>query len=167
MVEELIRHGASIDVQCHTTPIHAAFRDGNDDAADVLIKFIVGFTQRDNCGRTPIYEASEGGHVDVVDFLIKCGADCNQSDKDGRTPLHVALEAQLEKDPWFFWFDTPKPDYESTVRALMRSGADINQTDINGESPLSIAVKYNQQVIVELMFEHGAKSKEIKRTKSF
>ena len=104
-----------------------------------------------------------------MDFLIKCGPDYNQSDKDGRTPLHAASQAghsQQQETGRFLGFSFSKPKYESTVIALIGSGADINQSDINGESPLFAAMRYKQQTIAELLFEHGAKSKQIKRTKS-
>ena len=107
------------------------------------------------------------GHVDVVDLLIKCGADCNQSDKDGRTPLHEASEAghgKLKRRGQNRFINTQNSDYESTVRALIGSGADINQSNIDWESPLFAAVKYKQQAIAKLLFEHYAKSKQIKRT---
>ncbi|XP_078339607.1 uncharacterized protein LOC111110393 [Crassostrea virginica] len=142
------------------TPIHLASRKGHVDVVDLLIKSGADCNQSDKDGRTPLHEASQIGRVDVVDLLIAGGADCNQSDKLGITPIHAASAGGL----WIYTFNS---DYESTVRALIRSGADINQSDINGESPLSAAVKYNQQAIAELLFEHGAKSKEIKRTKSF
>ncbi|XP_078339605.1 uncharacterized protein LOC111107014 isoform X2 [Crassostrea virginica] len=148
------------------TPILAASQGGHVDVVDYLIKCGVNCHQSDGYGRTPIHAASELGYVDVVDLLIKCGVDCNQSDKDGRTPLHAASEAGHGKlkNLWFCVWNT---DYESTVRALIGSGADINQSDINGESPLFAAMKYKQQTIAELLFDHGAKSKQIKRTKSF
>ena len=150
--------------------MHVASEAGRVDVVDLLIKSCADCNQSDKHGITAIQEAALFGRVDVVDMLIKGGADCNQSDKDGRTPLHAASEAghsQLKNKRHLFWIVTPKPEYESTVRALIGSGADINQSDINGETPLSAAVKYNQQAIAELLFEHGAKSKQIKRTKSF
>ena len=81
--------------------------------------------------------------------------------------LHAASEAghgkfkKRERNSWIFF---SKLDY---VRALLGSGADINQSDINGESPIFAAMKYKQQTIADLLFEHGAKFKQIKRTKSF
>ena len=172
IVDLLIKCGADCNQsdKYGRTAIHAASEAGHVDVVDVLIKCGADCNHSDEDGRTPIHEASEAGHVDVVDLLIKCDADCNQRDKDGRTPLHAASQAghsQLKKRARFLWFNTPKPDYESTVRALIGSGADINQTDINGESTLFAAMKYKQQTIAELLFEHGAKSKQINRTKSF
>ncbi|XP_078339610.1 uncharacterized protein LOC144627219 [Crassostrea virginica] len=179
VVDLLIKGGADCNQSdiYGRTPLHEASKAGHVDVVELLIKGGADCNKSDKDGRTPILRASEGGHVDVVDLLIKCGADCNQSDKDGRSPLHAASEAghgQLKKKTHFFRFVTPrffrfvtKREYESSVRALIRSGADINQTDINGESPLFAAMKYKQQTIAELLFEHGAKSKQIKRTKSF
>ena len=171
-VDLLIKGGADCNQSDENgrTPIHIASFFGCVSVVDLLIKVGADCNKSDKDGRTPIYVASEGGHVDVVDLLIKGRADCNQSDKNGRTPLHAASKAghkELKDSHFIIQFDTPKLEYESTVRALIRSGADINQTDINGESPLFAAMKYKQQTIAELLFEHGAKSKQIKRTKSF
>ncbi|XP_078339606.1 uncharacterized protein LOC144627217 [Crassostrea virginica] len=147
VVQELIRHGASIGAQGYTTqsdkygrtPIHAASEGGHVDVVDLLIKCGADCNQSYKDGRTPIQKASMAGHVDIVDLLIKSGAHCNQSDKDGRTPIHEAS-----------W-----GGHVGVVDLLIKCGADCNQSDRFG-SPIHKASMAGRVDVVDLLIKCGA-----------
>ena len=140
VVQELIRHGASICAQVYTTPIHEASEAGHVGVVDFLIKCGADCNQSDKDGRTPLHEASEAGHGDFVDFLIKRGADCNQSDKDGRTPLHEASKA----------------GHVDVVGVLIKGGADCNKSNEDNRTPIHEASLFGHVDVMDLLIKSGA-----------
>jgi ankyrin repeat protein len=97
---------------------------------------------RDTNHLTGLIWAGRKGHVAVSEVLLEAGATINTGDIRNRTSLFHAVTYKR---------------YEF-VHHLIGRGADPNTVDTHGWSALDFAVSNQDQKMVELLSEYGAKS---------
>ena len=74
------------------TPLLFAARDGQLDAAELLVEAGADVNTADPNGITPLVMALTNGQLPVAKFLIEHGADPRRADWWGRTPLWSAVD---------------------------------------------------------------------------
>jgi ankyrin repeat protein len=74
------------------TPLLLAARDGNLNAAKVLVEVGADVNQTDPNGLTPLLMALTNGQIDVAKFLLERAADPKRADWWGRQPLWAAVD---------------------------------------------------------------------------
>ena len=102
------------------------------------IGLLAKVNERDQFGGTPLHSAASEGNTDLVEAFIKIGADINAQDNSGSTPLHSVANAKI-------------------AQALVSAGANVNALDKNGATPLKIAMGRNQEDVVKVLIDAGAK----------
>ena len=109
------------------TALHFAARDGQLEAARVLIEAGADLNIGDNYETTPVTLAVLNGHLGVAAALLEAGADPNAADRYGRTPLFVATDLNtLDVNP------RPAPPITGgyrpidIVRLALEKGADVD-----------------------------------------
>jgi hypothetical protein len=74
------------------TPLHAAIKEGNLEAAELLLEFKADIEAKGMLERTPLHIAAFRGNTEAAKILFQYGADKDAQDRDGNTPLHIASE---------------------------------------------------------------------------
>ena len=74
------------------TPLLLASRDGNLNAAKLLVEVGADVNQADPNGITPLLMALTNGQIDVAKFLLEHAADPKRADWWGRQPLWAAVD---------------------------------------------------------------------------
>jgi len=74
------------------TALHFAAREGQLEAAQLLIDAGANLDLGDSYGTTPLVLATLNGHLGVAAALLEAGADPNVQDRYGRTALFVATD---------------------------------------------------------------------------
>lgn len=107
------------------TPLHAALREGAEDAVRVLIAAGANVNIPDAQNMTPLHSAAARGDAGMIYTLISEGhAEINRVENPaGYTALHIAV---IHK-------------HEAALRALCDLGADPHQMDAAKRTPLNIA----------------------------
>jgi uncharacterized protein len=119
-----------------------AVKSGSVEAVKVFIDSGIDVNVKNGSGRTSVHLASMLGLDDVIELLVAHGADVNALDNNSATPLHLALK----------WFGMDK-----VVKKLLVSGAKPNIKDRGGVTPLFQAIMSNNEKIVNMLIEYGAK----------
>ena len=105
------------------TPLHFAAREGEADAARLLIEAGSDIDAIAADGKNTLALAIYNGHYDVASLLVEHGADVNQADAEGFPPLFWAVDRRnMEWNPGFPWVQTADP--LPLVRALLEAGAE-------------------------------------------
>ena len=145
------------------TPLHAAAAAHRKAMVSELLSMGADVMARNRRGAQPLHYAADrvpgtawdpNAQWDTVIALLEAGADPNAIDKSGVTPLHRAVRNRCT----------------SAVRALIEGGADVDQPNASGSTPIQLAhwttgrrgsgssiAKAEQEVIVRLLLEHGAR----------
>lgn len=92
----------------------------------------------------PLYYAASFGLVDVVRLLLETEKDMKVDELGGRvhsSALHVATYR----------------DHINIVKLLLARGADPNLPNIVGESPIEWAMRNQNQEMIDLLLQHGAR----------
>lgn len=121
----------------------AAARQGNTDAADLVLPFGANPNQADPVSAdTALMIAAEQDHVEMVKMLLSYGAEPNLiSRKSGNSALHTACR-------------NGKP---RSTRALLEAGAFVDiQRPTTGETPLHDALKQGFPDCAEILIAAGA-----------
>lgn len=153
MIQTLLNFGADINKPGYNgvTPLHEAFRCGNNTVALYLIENGANVNQTDNSGMTPLHYAVIFGNSAVVGALIAKSCDPMAVDKSGSTPLHHAARSKNL----------------SALSALLKAHPiNINAIDNLGNTALHNAVRIkahaeqkeiiNQVAVIHLLRDHGA-----------
>jgi hypothetical protein len=146
------------------TALHIAAAAYRVDIARQLVSLGANPSARNRLGAEPLHYAAVGqpgsprwnpeAQAACIEYLIATGADPNAADTMRATPLHRAVRTRCA----------------AAVRALLEHGADVRGKNKSGSTPLHLAVqntgrggngsaeaKQQQDEIVRLLFEHGAK----------
>jgi ankyrin repeat protein len=96
MVRLLLDHHCdpnALTPRCHETPLMAAAKFGQDDAARVLIAAGARVNARSEVGSTALMCAASGGYDDTVRLLLDAGADRAARDRNGETAADYAAHS--------------------------------------------------------------------------
>jgi len=93
----------------------------------------------DDAGLTPLHLAASYCHTNVMLLLLDKGAWIDARAKGGITPLHIAAQEGCA----------------DAVNLLLMKGADINARDDQGNTPLKRAELWHQDVVVQILRQHG------------
>lgn len=111
----------------------------------------------------------------VIASVIEKGADVNMPNKLGYTPINIAIElvdfksfemlannkADLEELDNFgrsYLMQAARIGFLPVVDFLVSRGVDINLMDKDGFTALAIAYRHKQEVVVQYLLRHGAKT---------
>lgn len=131
LVDELLKHGAEINLRLAKNPGGSINREG----------------------ATPFFMAADTADLPLMKKLLEQGADPTTTNVDGSTPLMMAAglgtyapgeEAGTEEEAI------------EAVKLLLELGVDINAKDKNGETAMHGAAYKNLPNMVRLLHERGA-----------
>ena len=107
------------------TPLHFAAREGELEAARLLLDAGADVNSIAADGKNTLGLAIYNGHYEVAALLLERGADVNHPDAEGFTPLFWAVDRRnMEWNPGFPWVQTADP--LPLIQALLDAGADPN-----------------------------------------
>jgi hypothetical protein len=148
-VKDLIRRGANLNWQEEdgSTPLMIASMFGYSEIAHELIKAGADVNIKAADGITTALSLASGPSIidkmwQIVKELVDAGAYVNVKDANsGRTPLfNAVVSGNAER-----------------VRYFIKAGSDTQIKDSNGQTALDRALKDNNQNIVKILKEAGAK----------
>ena len=121
------------------TALFFAAITGNEDFAELLLRFDPKIGAVDKFGSSPLYYAAAANNVGVIEILSEKGADLDQPNRQGLTPLMVAAsEGHLD-----------------AVRVLVELKSDIAITDFTGRTAYDWAVRNKRQVVIRYLKSLG------------
>ena len=161
------------------SPLHLAASEGQLEICEWLVKKGAKINRVDRWGGSALDDAHRGKYVEVVQFLRSQGAKFG-STSQGTNFITAAAEGDREEVEAFLEFgtiDINQGDYDKRTalhlaageghldicQLLCEAGADVNVEDRWGHRPLDEAghAKKNSDVMMKLLLDHGAKSKNI------
>jgi ankyrin repeat protein len=107
------------------TPLVFAAREGNLDAAQVLLDGGADVNQVTQYGWSPLLVATNNRNYKLATMLVERGADVNLANKAGWTPLYLATDNRnIEGGD----YPVPKPDMDDLayIRLLLDHRANVN-----------------------------------------
>lgn len=121
------------------TVLYVALKNGRTQLADLLIK---QFAAELDATRT-LFDIVKDNVTDrdVYRFLVQKGASINSHDEAGDTPLIIAIQNQQRL----------------AAKYLIANNADVNFAHTNGRLPLDFARQINNQDLINLLVENGAR----------
>ena len=132
---------------------HAAWRS-EMRVVQRLLEKKADVNARDGRKQTPLHEMLSCFPTTAnLTVLLDHGADVTVRDESGYTPLHLFV-SRMDKDHMGPATFQVAP---AIVSLLIGRGSDVNSRDAEGESILQTARKKEQQEIVKLLIEKGAK----------
>jgi ankyrin repeat protein len=152
------------------TPLHFAAREGQIEAAEMLLAAGAPIDRQEADGKTPLNLAIYNGHYELASLLVDSGADVNLADAEGFPPLFWAVDRRnMEWNPGFPWIQTADP--MPLIVRLLEAGADpdpfvdatpVSRRNFGGSprvrfaTPLMRAAYSGDIDVVRLLVEHGA-----------
>jgi ankyrin repeat protein len=157
-------------------PLLYAARDGQTEAARLLIQAGANLEVAEYNGITPLLMAVTNDHFDVAKLLIEAGADVNANDWYGRQPLWAAVESR-NRDVSSATATTNGVDRDAALQLitmLVDKGAKVNARTKHfpprmgghafnlsyvptvGETPFYRASLNNDLAVMRLLLAHGA-----------
>lgn len=124
-IDLLLAHGARIDGDARSVPLHKATERRNADLARALLKRGAEVNETDRNGRTALFVAAASGNLGLVTLLLDAGADPRWQDDLDVTPMHVAAAPRARV---------------LVIEALLKRGAPADAADYAGETPLIAAL---------------------------
>lgn len=173
--------GERFDKKGGMTPLLYAARDGQLDAARMLLENGADLEIREANGMTPLLMALLNNQLDVAYLLLDFGAQVNVDDFYGRTPLFAAVDyrnldmnSDLEDDPQDNYVDR-KPVL-AMIKRLLDAGADVNArtkewppekkwlyslndvswVDMTGQTPFIRASLAGDIPVMEMLLDYNA-----------
>jgi ankyrin repeat protein len=158
------------------TALLYAARDGQTEAARMLVKAGAKLELADYNGITPLIMAVTNDHFDIARLLIEAGANVNAVDWYGRQPLWTAVESR-NRDVSSATATTNGVDREAglqVITMLIDKGANVNARLLHfpprmgghafnmsyvptvGETPLYRASLNNDLAVMRLLLAHKA-----------
>ena len=124
----------AIDENRRTALFFAAIQ-GNEDFAELLLRFNTKIDVIDKFGSSPLYYAAAGDHVGIIQIFAEKGADLNQQNRRGMTPLMVAAaEGNL-----------------AAVQILIELKADGTTADFTGRTAYDWAVRNKRRFVIRYL----------------
>jgi ankyrin repeat protein len=123
-VEELVKHGADVELASNTgfSPLMFAAQQGDADSARVLIKAGAKANEaQPKTALTPLLIASAEGQAKTVDVLLDSGANPNAVDANGYAALH-----RVVRDSDYGMDLERKEAILTIVKSLLKHGANPN-----------------------------------------
>jgi ankyrin repeat protein len=121
------------------TPLLNASRNGDIDAAMMLVPEGADVDAAENDGTTALHWAAYTGAEALVVALLDAGADPNVRNRYGLTPLQAAADG----------------GFAVAVIALLDAGADANAVLPEGETILMTAARSGNLVVLEALLDAG------------
>jgi ankyrin repeat protein len=146
LVLALLRAGVSPETRVRETgetALHRAAREGQVEAARLLIDRGARIDARDKEGNTPLHLAVHKGQGKIVRLLLERTADPEVANKADATPLHVAA-----------WLGRSRP-----AGLLLRHGARVGRRAegrLWGTTSLGVAASQGHADMVRLLLAHRA-----------
>jgi ankyrin repeat protein len=128
------------DDRADLTPLLAAVRSGDIDAAMMLVLGGADVDAAENDGTTALHWAAYSGADALVVALLDAGADPNIPNRYGLTPLQAAADG----------------GFAVSVVALLDAGADANAVLPEGETTLMAAARSGNLVVLEALLDAGS-----------
>lgn len=162
------------------TPLLFASRDGNLDAAKLLVEAGARINAPDPNGITPLIMAVTNNHLPVAQFLAEQGADVKAADWYGRTPLWAAVEMRnLDLRSGAADNGVDRAAALRLIATLIDKGADVNArvkefpparrymlplgslewVDFTGQTPFIRAAQSGDVAAMRLLLSKGADAK--------
>ena len=142
-VNHLLKSG-SIDLnifdELHELPLAVAAREGNSDAARLLLQAGAEVNVTNHRNETVLMVAAQLGHFDLVKLLIEAGADIPEVDTLGDTLLNHATRA----------------GNMAMVEKLLSLKFDVNAANKRGQTPLVSAARAGHLGVFTLLLEKSA-----------
>lgn len=127
--------------------------------AELISMGLLNLEYRDNVGLTPLHVAVQSGKYLSVQSMLENGVQVDAKTDGGKTALTIAISKLLPE----------------MVKILLDHEADLNKAYENGQCPEKLvfanrtrsalvsnsSLEQKQQAILNLIFQHGAKSKNI------
>jgi ankyrin repeat protein len=124
------RFAELVSTQGGLAPLHFAVRQGNADAARLLLASGADINQVTAGDRTsPLLMAIVNGHFDLAKYLLDTGADPRLASDNGVTPLYATLNVQWAPKalyPQPRAYTQQKLTYLELMEALLAKGVDVN-----------------------------------------
>jgi ankyrin repeat protein len=153
------------------TALVFAAREGDRDAARILVEAGADVNQTTTYGWTPLLAAVQNRNYRLAVDLLEAGADPNIANKGGWSPLYIATDNRnIEGGD----YPTRRPDMDhlALIRALLEAGADPDlrmrsSTETRtifthqwlheeGATPFLRAAQSGDLELLRLLLEHGA-----------
>ena len=131
MVRELLKRGASVDLQSSLLGLTCSEISGHGCTGDLY-----------PVGGTPLMDAAYGGHLSVVLALLQYSASPDLQDIDGNTALTLAASR----------------GQEACVQVLLQRKANTKLLDGDGRTALWWAEAHGHTATAELIRQHAARS---------
>lgn len=157
IVKLLLDRGAKINLtndEAHTALMSAAAR-GDYELVHTLIGAGADVNVKNNQGETALFLATQYGHPSTVKVLLNAAANPNLQNtipankaNSGFTPLMYAATHGLTREA---------VDWSAVTQLLLENGANPNLNNTHGESALVFARNRQDEVIVALLKQAGAK----------
>lgn len=132
------------------TPLLTACRDGNSEAARLLLEHGACPTMPDIEGRTPLHYACARGDLSLVIALIERGAPVNARDSRGQAPLHYLVLTDFSGQ------DEEDLKRLSILKFLVEKGALVDCRDNMNRTPTYYACRKGSIEQVRTLLESGA-----------
>jgi rabankyrin-5 len=180
LVEELLKNGASPNLQCEQdrgkSALHYAIEYDSKNVIEIFVrkndescKIDFNLSTTDNV--TPLNMALELQRHELVPQLIEGGSNVNAKNSNGLTLLHLAILNKSSETAVFLikngaYIEELTPENESplllaiqeecpeVVEILCSNGASLSSTGY-GKSPLLVALKNKQENIANVLVSHG------------
>jgi ankyrin repeat protein len=152
------------------TPLHFAAREGELEAARLLLAAGADVNAIAADGKNPLGLAIYNGHYDLAELLIESAADVNHPDAERFPPLFWAVDRRnMEWNPGFPWVQTADP--LPLIKKLLEAGAEpdayvdntpVSRRNFGGSPRIKFATSlmraaYSGDIeLVRLLLEYGA-----------